>query len=143
MTTSILMAKTPETIRACFRTMGELRPHLTEEVFVAQVQRQMRQHAYKLVYIEEPVGVVAAAGYRVAEFLAWGKAFYLDDLATHSGARKKGYGGLLLDWLLEEAEREGCGQFHLDSGSQRYDAHRLYMSRHMSILAHHFVREIV
>lgn len=138
----IQFAKSDADIRACFSAMSELRPHLTVESFVAQVTRQMEEHGYRLVYILDNEQVVAAAGYRVAEFLAWGKTFYIDDLITISSARQKGYGGALLDWLLAEAKKLGCEQFHLDSGTHRHDAHRLYMSRKLKISSHHFSKEV-
>lgn len=129
-------------IRACFPVMKELRPHLSEEEFVEQVSRQMKNHGYTLVYIAHQGQVVAAAGYRVAEYLAWGKALYVDDLATHSSARKHGHGGKLLDWLLEHAQTLGCDQFHLDSGVHRHDAHRLYLGRKLQITSHHFAKTL-
>ncbi len=139
---NIQLAKTQPEIRACFHAFSELRPHLTEDAFVSQVERQMHNHGYILVYILDQGQVVAAAGYRVAEFLAWGITFYLDDLITVSSARKKGYAGVLMDWLLKEAKNLGCNQFHLDSGTHRHDAHRLYMGRKLQISSHHFSKEI-
>lgn len=129
-------------IRVCYPVMKELRPHLSEEEFVEQVSRQMKNHGYALVYIAREGQVVAAAGYRVAEYLAWGKALYVDDLVTHSEARKHGYGGKLLDWLLEQAQALECDQFHLDSGVHRHDAHRLYLGRKLQITSHHFAQKL-
>lgn len=129
-------------IAACFSAMRELRPHLSEQDFVARVQRQMKNHGYVLVYIATQNEVVAAAGYRVAEFLAWGRTFYVDDLISRSAFRKRGHGGRLLDWLLEKAKELSCDQFHLDSGVARHDAHRLYLSRKLQISSHHFCKEL-
>lgn len=139
---NIQFAKTESAIRACFRAFSELRPHLTEDAFVSQVERQMQNHSYALVYILDQGQVVAAAGYRVAEFLAWGVTFYVDDLITVSSARKNGYGGALLDWLLKEAKNLDCKQFHLDSGTHRHDAHRIYMNRKLHISSHHFSKDV-
>lgn len=139
---NIQFAESDSAIRACFRAFLELRPHLTEDVFVSQVQRQTQNNGYTLVYILDQGQVVAAAGYRVAEFLAWGKTFYLDDLITLSSARKSGHGGALMDWLLQEAKNLGCRQFHLDSGTHRHDAHRLYMSRKLQISSFHFSKDL-
>lgn len=136
----ICTATTEPEIRTCYPAMCELRPHLGEEEFVAQVQRQRQNHGYVLVYIAVDGHVMAAAGYRVAEFLAWGKTFYLDDVVTRESARRHGYGGILLDWLIVEADNLGCRQFHLDSGVQRHDAHRLYLGRKMQITSHHFAK---
>lgn len=138
----IQKASTLAEICACYHAMQELRPHLSEEEFVEQVLRQMKHHGYSLVYIAHQGQVVAAAGYRVAEYLAWGKGLYVDDLVTHSEARKHGYGGKLLDWLLEQAQLLGCDQFHLDSGVHRHDAHRLYLGRKLQITSHHFAKKL-
>ncbi|MGJ0535114.1 MAG: GNAT family N-acetyltransferase [Methylocystis sp.] len=136
----IRIAATEAEIKACYPAIHELRPHLAEDDFVAQVQRQMQRHGYVLVYMAVQDRVVAAAGYRVAELLAWGKTFYLDDLVTLGSARQHGYGGKLLDWLIEKARELGCQQFHLDSGVQRHDAHRLYLNRKLQITSHHFAK---
>ena len=138
----ICVADTEAEIAACFPAFHELRPHLPEKGFVAQVQRQMKNHGYVLVYISSHGQVVAAAGYRVAESLAWGRTLYVDDLITLAASRKRGYGGKLLDWLMEKAKELSCDQFHLDSGVHRHDAHRLYLSRKLQLSAHHFSKEL-
>ncbi|HRD67373.1 MAG TPA: GNAT family N-acetyltransferase [Candidatus Competibacter sp.] len=138
----IKIAITESEIAACFPAMRELRPHLTETDFVSRVQRQMKNHGYVLVYVALQDEVVAVAGYRIAEFLAWGRTFYVDDLVCREAFRKQGYGGKLLDWLLEKARELSCDQFHLDSGVTRHDAHRLYLGRKLQISSHHFSREL-
>lgn len=138
----IVPARTEREIRACYPVFSELRPHLSEEDFVGQVGRQMNNHGYEIACVMEGGRTVAAAGYRVAEFLAWGRILYVDDLVTATAERRRGYAGTLLDWLLREAEKRGCSQLHLDSGSQRHDAHRLYMSRKLRINGYHFSVEI-
>ena len=139
---NIQTVTTESEIIACFPAMHELRPHLAEDNFVAQVQRQMQNHGYTLVYLTVEDQVVAAAGYRVAEYLAWGRILYVDDLICRSAFRNRGYGGKLLDWLLEQVRESGCAQFHLDSGVHRHDAHRLYLSRKLQISSHHFSKEL-
>lgn len=138
----IRIALTEAEIKTCFPVLHQLRPHLGEQNFVAQIQRQMKNHGYVLVYTASQDQVVAAAGYRVVEFLAWGRTFYVDDLITLSAFRNCGYGGKLLDWLLAKARELSCDQFHLDSGVNRHDAHRLYLSRKLQISSHHFSREL-
>ena len=104
-------ATTPDDIDRCFSVMHELRPHLDRAGYAAQVQRQMDNHGYRLVYVEADGEVVAAAGYRIAEWLAWGRSMYVDDLITSAGVRSSGHGGQLLDWMIEMAKREGCLEF--------------------------------
>ena len=43
------------------------------------------------------------------------RRLYVDDLITREADRSKGYAGLLIDWLLAEATKRGCAEFHLDS----------------------------
>lgn len=138
----IHIASTEAEINACFPALHELRPHLSEHEFVGRIQRQMKSHGYVLVYATSHDQVVAVAGYRVAEFLAWGRIFYVDDLISRSAFRNRGHGGRLLDWLLEKAKELSCDQFHLDSGVTRHDAHRLYLSRKLQISSHHFSKEL-
>ena len=135
-------ATTADAIDRCFSVMHELRPHLDRAGYAAQVQRQMDNHGYRLVYVEADGEVVAAAGYRIAEWLAWGRSMYVDDLVTSANVRSSGHGGQLLDWMIEKTKREGCIEFHLDSGVQRFAAHRFYLRKRMDIVAHHFAMKV-
>ncbi len=67
----------------------------------------------------------------------------MDDLVTRAADRSAGFGGQLFDWLVEEARREKCAAFSLDSGVQRFDAHRFYLRKRMQIAAHHFTLALV
>jgi GNAT superfamily N-acetyltransferase len=135
----IQTAQTDAEILACFAVMHVLRPHLEEAAFVARVRRQQAQ-GYTLVFIREGDAVVAAAGYRFADFLAWGRVLYVDDLIAAPNQRGRGYGGALIDWLAQRALAEGCNGLHLDSGYQRHDAHRLYLNKGLRLDCHHFAR---
>ena len=118
--------------------MRELRTHLRDEdEFVERVLRQPEQ-GYRLAFLEAAGEVRAVAGYRVSENLAWGRFLYVDDLVTATADRGTGWGRMLFDWLVAEAHREGCAQLHLDSGVQRFAAHRFYFARRMEISSHHF-----
>lgn len=131
-------ATTEEAIAQCFPVMRELRTGLeNERAFVEQVRRQA-VHGYRLTALEGGGQVRALAGWRISENLAWGKFLYVDDLVTSDGERSRGHGGELLDWLVAEARREGCREFHLDSGVQRFAAHRFYLKHRMNITSHHF-----
>jgi GNAT superfamily N-acetyltransferase len=127
--------------------MLELRPNVgTEAEFVARVNDLQRPEGYRLVgrFVDGEAQAVAAAGFRTSHFLAWGYALYVDDLSSRPGFRRQGHSGVLLDWLLAEARRLGCGQLHLDSGvgPDREEAHRLYLNKRLRISAHHFQLEV-
>ena len=130
-------ARTDGEIRSCYPVMAELRPHVPEAEFLDRVRGQMGE-GYELAFVEDGVRVCAVAGFRVAHNLAWGHFLYVDDLVTAAAGRSKGYGKALLDWLVAEARRRECEQLHLDSGVQRFAAHRFYLRERMSITSHHF-----
>ena len=135
---TIAIAETPAAIGRCYEVMRELRTHIaTEEEFVERVQRQQRE-GYLLAYLEAADEIRAAAGYRYMEFLFHGKFMYVDDLVTRAADRSGGFGGKLFDWLVQQARERGCTHLDLDSGVQRFDAHRFYLMKRMKIASHHF-----
>lgn len=134
----ILQVRDAITIRRCYPVMAQLRPHLDPETFVAQVQRQFTTQQYFLAALEKESGIVAVAGYRYLENLVYGPHLYVDDLITDEAHRGRGYGGQLFDWLVEEARHRGCAALHLDSGVQRFAAHRFYLGKSMEVTARHF-----
>lgn len=138
---AVLHANTDAEISACFPVMKVLRPHLEETQFLATVRRQQAQ-GYHLVFIRETDAVVSAAGFRILEFLAWGKVLYVDDLITDPAQRGRGFGGRLLDWLIAHARAERCAELHLDSGYQRNAAHRLYLNKGLELNSHHFALKL-
>lgn len=117
--------------------MSQLRPHLREAEFIERTSRQKAQ-GYQLGYLEVGSQIRAVAGYRIFETLAWGRICYVDDLVTDIENRSQAFGRTLFDWLVARAREAGCEQFHLDSGVQRFDAHRFYLARRMAISCHHF-----
>lgn len=132
--------------RTCWPVMRQLRPHLDEAAFIDQAVRQRSACGYRLAYATEANKtngpVLGCAGFRLTEFLAWGRTLYVDDLVTDEAHRGQGVGGVLLDWLVAEARGAGCAQLHLDSGVQRFGAHRFYLTHGMDITAHHFRLEL-
>lgn len=134
---NILHANSEDEIAACFPAFKVLRPHLEESDFVSRVVRQQAQ-GYCLCYIRDSGIVVAAAGYRLLEFLAWGKILYIDDLITLPANRGNGFAGALMDFLVLRGRELDCQQLHLDSGYQRNEAHRLYLKKGMHLDCHHF-----
>ena len=141
MSNRIRLAETRAEISRCFPVIVELRPHLEEEAFVEQVLRQ-RAQGYRLAYLEDAGEVKSCGGYRISESLSSGRFMYVDDLVTAPTGRSHGYGGELLDWLIAQAREEGCVKFELDSGVQRFGAHRFYLTKRMDIIAHHFALKL-
>lgn len=139
---NIRVATTDTEIAACYPVMRELRPHIAEEQFLPRVRSQ-ENAGYRLVYVSTSNIVVAVAGFRIGENMAWGRFLYVDDLVTLAEHRSKGYGATLLSWLRQQAAKEGCAQMHLDSGTQRQQAHRFYEREGMAMASFHFVDTVV
>jgi GNAT superfamily N-acetyltransferase len=138
---AVALATRREDILRCFPVMAELRPHLAEAEFVARVERQQK-NGYKLAFLTDKKTIKAAAGYRYSESLSWGKFMYVDDLVTAEKFRSQGHGQRLFKWLVNEAKARNCDQLHLDSGVQRFRAHRFYLANRMDIIAHHFAMKL-
>lgn len=141
MTISLLIAHTDGDIESSFVVFKELRPHLEAELFLPQIRRQQVQ-GYQLLLLREDNVVKSVAGFRLVEFLAWGKIVYIDDLATLSSSRGKGYADQLMDWVIDYAKAQGCKGVHLDTGYARHDAHRLYLRKKMKLSSHHMSLEL-
>lgn len=109
------------------------------ERLVARIDELQRPEGYRLVASFDEAGrAVAAGGFRVGNNLAWGHFLYVDDLITLPESRGRGHATALLRWIFAEAARLGCGQVHLDSGTERHAAHRLYLGVGMHISSYHF-----
>jgi GNAT superfamily N-acetyltransferase len=134
---NIKLAETDEEIARCFSVMHQLRDHLQEENFLAQVRR-MQAEGYHLAFLEDAGEVKALGGFRIFEMFARGRFMYVDDLVTNADDRSKGYGDAMLDWLANYAKKQTCEYLNLDSGVHRFGAHRFYLRKRMDIVCHHF-----
>jgi len=137
MDSKLFLATTDAEITACFDAFKVLRPHLELDGFLPQVRRQQLQ-SYQILALETEDRIASVAGFRFGEFLAWGRVLYIDDLSTLPEYREQGFGGLIMDWLIERAKADGCRALHLDSGYARHTAHRLYLNKGLQMTSHHF-----
>ena len=139
----VKLAQSDSDIARVYPVMKELRPHVkTAEEFLERVRKQQSQSGWRLIYVEDAGTPVAAAGFRISEWLAWGKALYVDDLICLESHRGKGFAEALMHWMEELARQEGCEQFHLDSGTFRLPAHRFYHRLGLGITSFHFQKKI-
>ena len=126
---------------AVFCVLRKGRPVMaTAESFTDWVNHRQRPEGYRVVgaFLPGEPDVMAAAGFRILHQLSKERFLYVDDLVTLTSHRSSGYAGMIFDWLVDEARRQHCEQLHLDSGHQRFDAHRFYLKRGMILNAHHF-----
>jgi len=124
--------------QASFDVMRELRPHLSDAAaFTAQARRQAEQ-GYRLLAAWQDDQVKALAGYRLQENLLYGRFLYVDDLVTTSDARGHGLAARLIDALRDEARRQGCTNFVLDTGLGNSLGQRFYFRQGLLATGMHF-----
>ncbi len=140
-TVKIDLALSDEDINACHPIIRELRPGIARDDFLARVRAQ-EAAGYHMALARDNDTIVAVAGFRISENLAWGRHLYIDDLVTATDKRSMGYGSALLEWLRHYGIKHGCHQLHLDSGMQREQAHRFYEREGLSKAGYHFVQSL-
>ena len=111
--------------------MLALRPRWqTPAALIDFIDNSLRPTGYRLIgaFEDEQGDALAVAGFREVHALAWGHYLYVDDVSTLAGARGRGCGERLMDWLIEEAAGLDCEGLHLDSGdaADRAPASALY-----------------
>ncbi|MCE2486738.1 MAG: GNAT family N-acetyltransferase [Desulfurellaceae bacterium] len=119
------------------RLLIQLRSAYDLRTIVSQMKAQQKR-GYTVVYIKDGGAAVCAAGFVIETRLAWEKHMYIEDLVTDAQRRSSGIGKVMLDWLKSYAKENGCDQIHLDSGVQRFPAHRFYLREGFNIASHHF-----
>lgn len=115
----------------------QLRPQYSQRSLIEQIKKQQKL-GYQLAYVRSGDDILCVAGFVVGEKLAWGKHIYIDDLVTNEQHRSTGVGTFILDWFKFYAKELGCEQLHLDSGIQKFPAHRFYLTNRFNIASHHF-----
>jgi GNAT superfamily N-acetyltransferase len=82
--------------------------------------RKQVEEGYQIIYVKDGDKVVAAAGYRFLNTMAWGHILYIDDLVALQTSQRTDLGTLLLRHLQNEARERGCEAVHVDTGYQRH-----------------------
>ena len=133
----VKFADSADDVKKISAVLLQLRPQYTEESLVEQILKQ-QQNGYRIAYAEDNDTVLCVAGFVMGEKLAWQKHIYIDDLVTNADHRSTGAGKFLIDWFKNFARENGYQQLHLDSGVQRFAAHKFYLREGFSINSHHF-----
>ncbi|MEV7973186.1 GNAT family N-acetyltransferase [Cellulomonas sp. NPDC089187] len=119
--------------------LQELRPELTAEQ-LDQVLAEGTPQGLRFTAAVDGGIVRAVAGWRILANTHALRKLYVDDLSTAATERSRGYGSALLGELTRRARELGCRVIDLDSGVQRFDAHRFYLRERMHISSHHFTQ---
>lgn len=133
----IQVAQTDDELQRCCTVLAQLRSVIAEPALLTRIKSQMLS-GYRVAYAEAEGGVVSVAGFRLGENLAWGKHLYIDDLVSDGSLRSRRHGATLFQWLLAHAKANHCSEIHLDSGVQRFAAHKFYFREGLKISSYHF-----
>lgn len=117
--------------------LQELRPHLTRAGLEHVLHAGAEQGPWFLGAFTDGV-CLGIAGFRLIINTSAGRKLYVDDLVVTAAQRSHGVGSHLLSELTMRARGLGCAQIDLDSGVQRFDAHRFYLAHGFQIRSHHF-----
>jgi GNAT superfamily N-acetyltransferase len=120
---------------------SELRKQRTHDELREMLSEQMKDR-FQVIYIGTQREVFAMACFRKMEVSFSGKTLYVDDLVTHPGHRRKGYGEILLRWMIRYAKDHDYDHFSLDSGDDQKAAHQLYRKYGLEVDGAHFASEV-
>lgn len=133
-----------EDLFKCKKAVQALRPHIGDNEYLEKCKLLLSEGA-KMIFIDEGDVAPAFSVFRINYYFHRGKNLYIDDLGTLPDKRGKGYASALLNFLIEHAKENNCRGVDLDSGygSNRWDAHRLYLSKGFHLDCHHFTLPLV
>ena len=137
----IKVVESDKEILSTYSVMKSLREKLKRKNYINSLRLQQKE-GFKIVMLAAKDKVKAVGEFRILNNLGRGKFLYVDDLVTKPEDRSKGYGSLLFDWLKKYANENECNQVVLDSGVQRFGAHKFYLEKGMKIVGHHFAMDV-
>ncbi len=121
--------------------LRELRPDLTAAA-LEKVLAQGAPQGLRFLGAFADERCLGVAGWRLMVTTSVLRKLYVDDLVATGRARSQGVGATLLRELERRAREAGCRALELDSGVQRFAAHRFYLRERMDINAHHFAKTL-
>ncbi|STQ86809.1 GNAT family N-acetyltransferase [Helicobacter muridarum] len=121
--------KDTKDLESAYDLMKQLRPHLSQEDFVAKVLEQQKSMHYRLFAFYDKQKLVGLCGVMPFDVLYREKCLYICDLVIDSSLRGQGFGQKFLQEIENLACIEGYLQIELSSNFQRTQAHHFYESK--------------
>ncbi|GAA2515675.1 GNAT family N-acetyltransferase [Rarobacter incanus] len=122
---------------AVLPVLGQLRIGITMTDVRAVLESQIGQRpTFTALMVEDRCAAVA--GWRLMAKTDARLVLYVDDLVVDSTRRSAGFGAKMLAEMRRRAHYAGAAALDLDSGVQRFAAHRFYLTNRMAIISHHF-----
>jgi GNAT superfamily N-acetyltransferase len=124
-----------------YDVLKQLREGLSYDEFEDLVY-DMRHMDYKMIGIMQDNKLVTYAGVAVETNFYHKRHLYVFDLVTDEKERGKGYGKMMLEYLVDYAKMAMCENLVLSSGFAREDAHKFYEERGFTKKSYMFVKTI-
>ena len=112
-------------LQSVYDVISQLRVNLSYKEFEDLIY-DMRHMEYKMIGIMEKDVLIAYAGVAVQTNLYHKRHLYVFDLVTDKKYRAKGYGKMMLEYLVDYAKMGMCENIVLSSGFTREDTHGFY-----------------
>jgi GNAT superfamily N-acetyltransferase len=97
-----------------FRVIAQLRPHLSEETFLAHARRQSHS-GYELVGAFRDGRLIGVLGMRPVHTLVRGAHLHIDDIVTEEAERGSGCGRAMMAYAEADARARGMSSVFLDA----------------------------
>ena len=108
-----------------YDVLSQLRVNLSYKEFEDLIY-DMRHMEYKMIGIMDADELITYAGVAVQTNLYHKRHLYVFDLVTDAKHQGKGYGKMMLDYLVDYAKMGMCENIVLSSGFTREEAHEFY-----------------
>ncbi len=112
-------------LQSVYDVLSQLRIDLSYKEFEDLIY-DMRHMEYKMIGIMDGEELIAYAGVAVQTNFYHKRHLYVFDLVTDEKHREKGYGKMMLDYLVDYAKMGMCENIVLSSGFAKEDAHKFY-----------------
>ena len=112
-------------LQTVYEVISQLRTELSYKEFEDLIY-DMRHMEYKMIGIMDREELICYAGVAVQTNLYHKRHLYVFDLVTDEKYRAKGYGKMMLDYLVDYAKMGMCENIVLSSGLEKINAHRFY-----------------
>lgn len=124
-----------------YEILSQLRERLSYDEFEDLIY-DMRHMDYKMIGLLERGELICFAGVAVQTNFYHKRHLYIFDFVTDKEYRNKGYGELMLEYLVDYAKTAMCENLVLSSGFQREKAHLFYEKNGFKKKSYLFLKSI-
>ena len=128
-------------LQTVYDVLSQLRVDLSYTEFEDLIY-DMRHMEYKMLGIMDKEELITYAGVAVQTNLYHKRHLYVFDLVTDEKYQGKGYGKMMLEYLLDYAKMGMCENIVLSSGFARENAHKFYEKNGFDKKSYVFVKTL-